>query len=131
MLPAPLPPLPSPALPPEAAVVLAPGGLVLASSLLAAELFGCVPVGRTLDDLVTEPARVWAAIDGLPVGAHVPAIPLEGLRADGVPIRLDASARVLEGGETLFLLRELDSRLTSSLEVVFDHAAIGMALYHP
>ncbi len=78
MLPAPQPPLPSLALLPEAAVVLAPGGLVLASSPLAAELFRCMPVGLTLVDLVSEPDRLWAAIAGLPTGAHVPAIPLVG-----------------------------------------------------
>jgi diguanylate cyclase (GGDEF)-like protein/PAS domain S-box-containing protein len=130
MLPAPQPPLPSLALLPEAAVVLAPGGLVLASSPLAAELFRRMPVGRMLADLVTEPARLWDAVAGLPVGAHVPAVPLEGLRADGVPIGLDASVSVLEGGGILCVFRELDPRVTSSLEVAFDHAPIGMALFN-
>jgi diguanylate cyclase (GGDEF)-like protein/PAS domain S-box-containing protein len=128
MFPAPQPPLPSLALLPEAAVVLAPGGLVLASSPLAAELFRRMPVGHMLADLVTEPGRLWDAVAGLPVGADVPAVPLEGLRADGVPIGLDASARVLEGGGILCVFRELDPRVTSSLEVAFDRAPIGMAL---
>ena len=83
MLPAPLPPLPSLALLPEAAVVLAPDGLVLASSPLAAELFRTVPVGCTLGDLVPDPARLWAAVEGLATGSHVPAVPLEGVRATG------------------------------------------------
>jgi diguanylate cyclase (GGDEF)-like protein/PAS domain S-box-containing protein len=130
MLPAPQPPLPSLTLLPEAAVVLAPGGLVLASSPLAAELFRRMPVGCTLDELVSVPARLWAAVEGLTSGAHVPAVPLEGLRADGVPFGLDASVRVLEGGGVLCVFRELDARTTTSLDAAFDHMPIGMALFN-
>ena len=110
MFPAPQPPLPSLALLPEAAVVLAPGGLVLASSPLAAELFRAVPVGCMLGDLVPDPARLWAAVEGLATGSHVPAVPLEGVRANGVPFGMDASVRVLEGGGLLCVFRELDPR---------------------
>src|SRR5690349_11913837 len=131
MLPAPQPPLPSLALLPEAAVVLAPGGLVLASSPLATELFRCMPVGLMLDDLVSEPDRLWAAIAELPAGAHVPAIPLEGRRADGVPFGVDASVRVLDGGGVLCVFRQLSPSVTTSLEVTFEHAPIGMALCNP
>ena len=130
MLPAPQPPLPSLALLPEAAVVLAPGGLVLASSPLAAELFRTVPVGCTLRDLVPDPARLWAAVEGLATGSHVPVVPLEGVRADGVPFGMDASVRVLEGGGLLCVFRELDPRLTTSLDAAFDHMPIGMALFN-
>ena len=129
MFPVPLPPL-SLALLPEAAVVLAPGGLVLASSPLAAELFRAVPVGCTLRDLVPEPARLWAAVEGLATGSHVPVVPLEGVRSDGVPFGMDASVRVLEGGGLLCVFRELDPRLTTSLDAAFDHMPIGMALFN-
>ena len=127
MFPAPLPPL-SLALLPEAAVVLAPDGLVLASSPLAAELFRTVPVGCTLADLVPDPTRLWAAVEGLATGSHVPAVPLEGVRANGVPFGMDASVRVLEGGGLLCVFRELDPQLTTSLDAAFDHMPIGVAL---
>ncbi|MBE2317460.1 diguanylate cyclase [Solirubrobacter sp. CPCC 204708] len=130
MLAVPPSPLPSLALLPEAAVVLAPGGLVLVSSPPADELFRCTPVGRSLADLVTDPARLWAAVEGLAAGAHVAAVPLEGVRADGVPFGLDASVRVLEGGGVLCVLRELDTQITTSLEAAFDHMPIGMALFN-
>jgi len=129
MFPAPLPPL-SLALLPEAAVVLAPDGLVLASSPLAAELFRAVPVGCTLRDLVPDPARLWAAVDGLGTGSHVPTVPLEGVRANGVPFGMDASVRVLEGGGLLCIFRELDPQLTTSLDAAFDHMPIGVALFN-
>jgi diguanylate cyclase (GGDEF)-like protein/PAS domain S-box-containing protein len=111
---------------PEAALVLASHGAVLASSPPAAAMFRCVPVD--LGDLVADPSRLWDAVAGLPVGAHVPVVPLEGRRANGVPFALDASVRVLEGGALLCVLRELDRSATSSLEAAFDHAPIGMAL---
>jgi diguanylate cyclase (GGDEF)-like protein/PAS domain S-box-containing protein len=124
-------PLPSLALLPEAAVVLAPDGSVLESSPLAAELFGRVPADCALVDLIPDPTRLWAAVHALEAGAHVPSVPLEGVRADGVPFGLDASLRVLEGGGVLCVFRQLDPQLTTSLEAAFDHAPIGMALCNP
>src|SRR5215213_3209323 len=130
MLPAPQPPLPSLALLPEAAVVLAPGGLVLASNPLAAEFFRTVPIGCMLRDLVLDPACLWAAVEGLATGSHVPVVPLEGVRADGAPFGMDASVRVLDGGGLLCVFRELDPRVTTSLDAAFDHMPIGMALFN-
>ena len=93
-------------------------------------MFRADPVGCALGDLVPDPARLWAAVEGLATGAHVPAVPLEGGRADGVPFALDASVRVLEGGGLLCVLRELDRQLTGTLDAAFDHMPIGMALFN-
>ena len=60
----------------------------------------------------------------------MPAVPLEGVRADGVPFGMDASVRVLEGGGLLCVFRELDPQLTTSLDAAFDHMPIGMALFN-
>jgi diguanylate cyclase (GGDEF)-like protein/PAS domain S-box-containing protein len=121
--------IPSVDLLPEAALVLAAHGAVLASSPPAVAMFRCEPV--ELDAIIPNPARLWAAVAGLPAGAHVPVVPLEGVRDDGVPFALDASVRVLEDGALLCILRELDRQATSSLEAAFDHAPIGMALFNP
>src|SRR4051794_22592534 len=87
-------------------------------------------VGMDLGELIAFPERLWDAVKGLPAGAHVPVVPLEGRRADGVPFALDASVRVLEEGALLCILRQLDRHATSSLEAAFDHAPIGMALFN-
>src|SRR4051812_35802248 len=107
--------LPSLALLPEAAVTLGRDGRVLAASPPACEMFLLDPRGSALEDLVVCTARLWAAVEGIPVGGHVALVPLEGVRADGVPFALDVSVRVLEGRVLLCLLRELDRHATSSL----------------
>ena len=43
---------------------------------------------------------------------------------------MDASVRVLEGGGLLCVFRELDPRVTTSLDAAFDHMPIGMALFN-
>src|SRR3954453_10600330 len=122
--------LPSLTLLPQPALIVTPEGVVTAASPPAADFFRCDPAGRALTALVPDPTRLWAAVDGQAVGAHIPLVPLEGRRADGVPFALDASVRVLDGGALLCLLRELDQQATSSLEAAFDHAPIGMALFN-
>ena len=90
--------LPSPpdvALIPDAALVLDAQGLVRVSSPLAATLFAVEPDGLALSELIPAPERLWAAIAGARPGTTVPAIPLTGRRADGVPFALDVSVRVL------------------------------------
>ncbi len=121
---------PSVELLPEAALVLAGHGVVLATSPPATSMFRREVLGIDLPELIAFPERLWDAVNGLPAGAHVPVVPLEGRRADGVPFALDASVRVLEDGALLCILRELDRRATSSLEAAFDHAPIGMALFN-
>jgi diguanylate cyclase (GGDEF)-like protein/PAS domain S-box-containing protein len=120
--------IPSVELLPEAALVLAPHGAVLASSPPAAAMFRREPVELTA--IVADPSRLWDAVAGLPVGAQVPVVPLVGLRANGVPFALDASVRVLGDGALLCVLRELDRQGASALEAAFDHMPIGMALFN-
>src|SRR4051812_18980749 len=122
--------LPSLTLLPQPALIVSPDGAVTAANLPAGDLFRCDPIGCELIALVPQPARLWAAVEGLEPGAHLPLVPLEGRRADGVPFALDASVRVLDDGALLCLLRELDQHATSSLEGAFDHAPIGMALFN-
>src|SRR5206468_4082792 len=98
MLSAPSTPLPSLALLPEAAVMLSARGHVLEASATAVEMFRSELVGCELDALLADPSRLYAATEGLETGAHVPLVPLEGRRADGVPFALDASVRVLDAG---------------------------------
>ena len=121
---------PSLAVLPEPALIVAPGGVVALASPPATDLFLDDPVGRELTALVADTSGLWAAVDGLQVGAHVPLVPLEGRRADGVPFALDASVSVLADGALLCVLRELDEQATSSLEAAFDHAPLGMALFN-
>jgi diguanylate cyclase (GGDEF)-like protein/PAS domain S-box-containing protein len=121
---------PSLALLPEPALALDADGRVLAASAPAGAMFLADPVGRFLNVLLADPSRLLDAVAGLPAGAHLPLVPLEGVRADGVPFALDASVRVLEDGGLLCILRELDERATSSLDAAFDHAPIGMALFN-
>src|SRR3954454_18409634 len=125
-----LPSLPSLTLLPQPALIVTPEGVIAAASPPATDCFRCDPAGRELTALVPDPARLWAAVDGLAAGAHIPLVPLEGRRADGVPFALDASVRVLDDGALLCLLRELDQQATNSLEAAFDHAPIGMALFN-
>src|SRR3954451_9686605 len=122
--------LPSLTLLPQPALIVTPEGVVTAASPPAADFFRCDPAGRALTALVPDPTRLWAAVNGQAVAAHIPLVPLEGRRADRVPFALDASVRVLDGGALLCLLRELDQQATGSLEAAFDHAPIGMALFN-
>jgi diguanylate cyclase (GGDEF)-like protein/PAS domain S-box-containing protein len=122
--------LPSLALLPEPALIVAPNGFVAHASMPAADMFRRDPAGCELTALVPDTARLWAAVEGLEAGTVVALVPLEGRRATGVPFALDASVRVLEGGALLCLLRELDEQATSSLEAAFDHAPLGMALFN-
>ena len=122
--------LPSLALLPEPAVLLDAAGRVRGASPPAHEMFRRDPTGCALADLIPEHARLWIALEGLSAGAHVSAVPLEGRRADGVPFALDVSVRLLDDGGALCVLRELDRHATTSLDAVFDHAPLGMALFN-
>jgi diguanylate cyclase (GGDEF)-like protein/PAS domain S-box-containing protein len=122
--------VPSLALLPESALVLASHGAVLATSPVTATMFRRDPLGGDITDIIAFPERLWEAVEGLVPGSHLPAVPLEGRRADGVPFALDASVRVLDDGALLCVLRELDRAATTSLEAAFDHAPLGMALFN-
>ncbi len=122
---------PSLALLPEPALALDADGRVLAASPEAVAMFLADPVGRELGSLLADTSRLRRAPSpACRAGAHVPLIPLEGVRADGVPFALDASVRVLADGALLCVFRELEERATSSLDAAFDHAPIGMALFN-
>ena len=122
-----LPPL---ALLPESAVILSPGGAVLAASPPAEDMFRRVPVGLGLDVLVTDPDVLSVAVADLAPGAYLPQVPLEGLRVDGTPFAIDASVRALDGGALLCVFRELQRLAHGALDFAFDHAAVGMALFN-
>jgi diguanylate cyclase (GGDEF)-like protein/PAS domain S-box-containing protein len=114
---------------PEAALVLTPGGMVLAASPPAVDMFRRDPSGSALADLLAAPDVLWAAVRGLEPGAHLPQLALEGLRPDGTPFAIDASVRVLEAGGLMCVFREMN-RLGGSLELAFDYAAVGMAIFN-
>ena len=116
---------------PEAAVVLDAEGLVLAASPLAGELFArrSRRVARS-PSWSRSPHGCGRRSTALSAGTHVPLVPLEGRRADGVPFALDASVRVLDDGGLLCVLRELDRTRTGTLDAAFDAMPIGMALFN-
>ena len=118
------------ALLPDAALVLDAHGLIASASPPAVVMFGLNPVGRGLAELVRDPARLWAAVDGARAGTIVPAVPLEGRRANGVPFALDVSLRVLVDGGLLCVLREVDRNAPGMLDVAFDAMPNGMALFN-
>jgi diguanylate cyclase (GGDEF)-like protein/PAS domain S-box-containing protein len=117
------------ALLPEPAVALDRRGAVLAASPPTVRMFRRDPVGSTIDQLVACPARLWEALEGVPPGALVPVVPLEGRRANGVPFALDVSVRVLDDG-LLCVLREVDRQRPGTLDEAFDQMPLGMALFN-
>lgn len=123
---APSPPL---ALFPEAAVVLAPDGLVLEASPPVTDLFRRDVVGVPVAALLADPEVLWAAVAGLELGAHVLQVPLEGALADGPPFAVDAAVRVLDDGALLCVFRKMERLEHGALDFAFEHAAVGMALF--
>ena len=120
---------------PDAAVVLDAAGRISAFNSLAAAVFRSpgltgVPFGELLED----GARLDAALAAAMPGDAVPPVPVVGRRSDGVPFRLDVSARRLADG-VLCLLRDIGrERLPDEarrwLDVAFDNVPIGMALFN-
>jgi diguanylate cyclase (GGDEF)-like protein/PAS domain S-box-containing protein len=115
---------------PEAALVLTPGGQVLAASPPAVDMFRGDPTGHTLPELLARPEVLWDATRGLDPGGLLPQVPLEGVRSDGTPFAIDASVRALEAGGLLCVFREMNRLMHGALDFAFDHAAVGMALFN-
>jgi diguanylate cyclase (GGDEF)-like protein/PAS domain S-box-containing protein len=114
---------------PDAALVLAADGVVVAANALVSELLRCDTTGdrlgpllrcRALDDVPDRPLR------------HVRA---EVVRRDGVPFVVDVSATMPNDGRRLVFVRKLEApRLIEEserqLRVAFDTAPIGMAFFN-
>jgi diguanylate cyclase (GGDEF)-like protein/PAS domain S-box-containing protein len=122
------------ALLPDAALELDAHGTVLAANDLAIELFGCERaemLGRSLEPLLPL-ERVLTQGE-----THVRER-MEGRRASGVPVLVEASLRRFEvGGErhALCSLRELSYGALATeaqryFDAAFDNAPIGMALFN-
>src|SRR4051794_8912579 len=115
--------LPSLALLPEAALALGADGRIAAASPPAAAMFRLDRVGLDLTALIADPARLFAAVDGLPVGDHVAAVPLEAafdhaplgmalFNTDGQYVRVNAALCALLGREAGELIGMRDQELT-------------------
>jgi PAS domain S-box-containing protein len=116
------------ALAPVAALELDSRGTVLAANELALDLFG-------VEDLAGRSLEPFLPLGGLlsHAGAHTE-IRLDGRRANGVPVLIEASVRRLEQ-RVLCFLREVNFGALASeaqryFDVAFDNAPIGMALFN-
>jgi diguanylate cyclase (GGDEF)-like protein/PAS domain S-box-containing protein len=119
---------------PDAAILLDGDGRVSAFNALAAGIFRCEALaGARFAQLLEDAARLQSALELALPGDAVPPVPVVGLR-DGVPFRLDVSARRLADG-VLCLLRDvgreqLPDEARRYLDEAFDAMPIGMALFN-
>jgi diguanylate cyclase (GGDEF)-like protein/PAS domain S-box-containing protein len=135
MSPARLQPFPLAVLP-DPAFALDGEQRVVAANPLAGTMYRAAPetlVGRCVDELLDDAGPLRAAVEA---GRAVSALPLTGRRANGVPFMVDVSARVLDDGRLLCMLREADrARIVDEarrhFDVAFEQIPIGMALYNP
>ncbi len=121
---------------PDAAVVLDGEGAIIAFNAPAAAMFR-VPAltGARFAGFLEDTGCLDAALGAVMPGDAVASVPVVGVRAGGVPFRLDVSARRLADG-VLCVLRDLgQERLPDDarryLDEAFDHMPIGMALVNP